>query len=1287
MSSRPDHRPRRSRRRIRTLFAYAAAACFGLGLLSASPAAVAVTNTPAAGTTAADDPTVRPYTPTDCNDPAQKTGYARCLSVVNTPTNQRTRARAATSGPPASALGPAQIQSAYKLPSDGGDGRTVAIVDAFGNSRAEEDLAVFREHYGLPACTTANGCFRKVDQRGGSDYPADDKGWATETSLDLDAVSAACPGCKILLVQSDDNSLENLGASVGTAVRLGAKFVSNSYGIDGEGADQALFDHYYDHPGIVVTVSSGDTGHVQSWPATNPNVVAVGGTRLTASPGTERGWTEAAWDDGGSGCSLYEATPAYQEGIDTGCDTRSTADISAVADPASGLGVYDTVGSDGWLQVGGTSLSAPLVAAMYAQAGDPAAHTYPVTYPYAYTGDSGLNDVTQGTNDTCGDITCTAGPGYDGPTGLGTPNGVSALTLGDSGTFSGRITSGADGGPLAGAVVRAADGATGRSFRTTTDADGRYSLTVRTGTYRVTASLFGYADATGPATEIAKGDKATADLSLTRTATSRVSGKVTDGGEQGWPLSSKITVDGYPGGAVYTDPETGAYSVDLPRGATYSLHATPLYPGYHATDLTVEVGGSDLTRNVASVPDRAACNAPGYGNAAAAGFEGWTGTTPKDGWTVTGTDPAAPGWEFDAPLGIENMTGGSGNFATANSLAHDFAAQDTVLTSPVVDMRGHTAQLDFDSMFGGGDGTAATVEVTVDGGKTWSSVWKADNDPVDMTAGHETVALPQAEGRAQVQIRFHFTSTAGEMGVWQTDSVQLGGCSALTGGLITGIVTDGNTKKPVNGATITDPAAPYAAGHSAATAGDPADRGGRYWLFVPGAGKHTLTVAAPRYATGTHTARITAGRINRVGLGLEAGHVVAKPEVSFDARLGRKATRTITFTNTGKAPVKVNLGEQSTSGKAGHLTGDAAWTSLPDYPEPIMGNAVGTYAGKVYSVGGFDRAVGATLTKHGYVYKPAAGSWRRIADMPEALALTSSAFVDGTLYVAAGQGSTPVASATVLAYHPGTDTWTRAADLPRAVKAAGVAALDGKLYVISGCVDDCGKQTKAVYRYAPASDRWSRVSDYPKALTSAACAGLAGEIVCAGGLDPTEETGVTAAAYAYNPSADSWRRVTDMPVATASAAATGANGRMQVVGGYTQGVMANTTAVEYDPVSGLWSALPDSKYPIYQGGVGCGLYQVGGGQSVRSYLVGGIRAEYLPGYDQCEGDDVSWLSEVRTRFTLKPGHAVTVPVTADAGAVPAAGTYTADLTIGTDSPYTGQAVAITLKAAGRHTGH
>ena len=330
------------------------AAVLAIGAATALPAEAGPPS-PAASTPSAH------YAPAGCNrELAQQSGkalHARCFATVWT-ANTDGQITANVEQPPPGALGPADIQDAYHLPA-AGQGQTVAIVDAFGDSNAEADLAVFRSQFGLPTCTTANGCLRIVDQRGGTNLPADDSGWALETSLDLDAVSAACPACNVLLVQADDNSLDNLGAAVETAVGLGPVAVSNSYGVPGEDPAETSFDHFYDHKGVAITASSGDTGNVTNWPATNPTVTAVGGTHLTRDTSDPRGWKETAWSDAGSGCSPFEPHPGYQNGYPTACDNRAIADVSAVADPATGLAVYDTLGQGGWLQVGGTSLSSP----------------------------------------------------------------------------------------------------------------------------------------------------------------------------------------------------------------------------------------------------------------------------------------------------------------------------------------------------------------------------------------------------------------------------------------------------------------------------------------------------------------------------------------------------------------------------------------------------------------------------------------------------------------------------------------------------------------------------------------------------------------------------------------------------------------------------------------------------------------------------------------------------------------------------------------------------------------
>jgi hypothetical protein len=339
-------------------------------------------------------------------------------------------------------LGPTQIQSAYKLSGLSAAGSTVAVVDAYNDPKAASDLATYRNAYGLPACTTANGCFKQVNQNGAaSPLPAGDYGWAEEESLDLDAISAACPTCHILLVEANSAQTSDLAAAENAAAKAaGVVAISNSYG-GSEASSERSTDAAYNHPGTAITVSSGDSGYGVQYPAASQYVTAVGGTTLTQASNS-RGWTESAWSGAGSGCSAYEPKPSWQN--DTGCARRTVADVSADADPNSGLGVYDTYNScgsssfcdylielgavqglDGWAQVGGTSLSSPLTASVYALAGNTASVVYG-SYPYSHTG--GLFDVTSGSNGSCSPAyLCTAGAGYDGPTGLGTPDATGAF--------------------------------------------------------------------------------------------------------------------------------------------------------------------------------------------------------------------------------------------------------------------------------------------------------------------------------------------------------------------------------------------------------------------------------------------------------------------------------------------------------------------------------------------------------------------------------------------------------------------------------------------------------------------------------------------------------------------------------------------------------------------------------------------------------------------------------------------------------------------------------------------
>jgi hypothetical protein len=399
---------------------------------------------------------------------AKRAGRMSCLVLISTAQAQQSPAGPAAA-PTGVGYGPASLQAAYKLPSaTAGSGQTVAIVDAFDDPSAAANLATYRKAWGLPACGT--GCFTKVNQNGKATplpAPAHTTGWATEVSLDLDMVSAICPKCHILLVEASTPTTANLGTAVNAAVALGARYVSNSYGGPEAASDPTLDTKYYRHPGVAVTASAGDSGYGVSYPAASQYVTSVGGTSLSAA-GNVRGWTEKVWGSAsggqgtGSGCSADDAKPSWQ--TDTGCARRTGNDVAAVASPSTGVAIYDSYDEDGWLEVGGTSASSPIIASVFALAGPPKAGTYPSSYLYAHPGS--LFDVTSGANGSCNPAyLCHAEAGYDGPTGLGTPDGTAGFSSSSPVTVRGP---GDQAGTVGTAVkklrVKAADAMAGRSL-------------------------------------------------------------------------------------------------------------------------------------------------------------------------------------------------------------------------------------------------------------------------------------------------------------------------------------------------------------------------------------------------------------------------------------------------------------------------------------------------------------------------------------------------------------------------------------------------------------------------------------------------------------------------------------------------------------------------------------------------------------------------------------------------------------------------------------------------------
>lgn len=293
---------------------------------------------------------------------------------------------------------PSDLQAAYGL--TGGSGTTVAIVDAYDDPSIESDLAVYRTTFGLGSCTSLNGCFRKIDQTGGTSYPAFNQGWSEEIAIDVEMVSAICPQCTILLVEANSPSLDDLGAAVDTAVARGARIVSNSY-YAAEWSGERAYDVHYDRAGVAMTAASGDQKYV-SYPAASPYVTSVGGTVLTNSNGA---FSQYAWSYTGHGCSAYEPRPSWQTGLSS-CATRAAVDVAAVADPQAGVSMFEAA-AGGWLVAGGTSVGAPIVASAYALASNGA------TTPYVYAHRNALQRVESAS--------------FGAYTGLGSPSGVRAF--------------------------------------------------------------------------------------------------------------------------------------------------------------------------------------------------------------------------------------------------------------------------------------------------------------------------------------------------------------------------------------------------------------------------------------------------------------------------------------------------------------------------------------------------------------------------------------------------------------------------------------------------------------------------------------------------------------------------------------------------------------------------------------------------------------------------------------------------------------------------------------------
>jgi subtilase family serine protease len=349
-----------------------------------------------------------------CGEEVAGAGAAEPLARCHVQRVLGASGRAAMTAAP-SGYGPADLRDAYRIAGAGRSTTVLAVVVAYHDATAMADLQVYRQAFGLPACIDAHHCFTQVDQRGGRHYPPPDLGWSEEEALDVEIASAMCPRCRVLVVEADSAAITDLAAAVDEAAALGAHVIVNSFGAVDTGGFGGI-DSHWNHPGVAIAASSGGST-TPSFPASSEFVTAVGGTTL-ARAGNARGWQETAW--GAGACSRF-AKPPWQQ--DTLCTGRTMVDVAAVADPSTGVAVYAPVGNgSSWVVFGGTSVSTAIIAGVYAVNGGT------VTYgrdPYAHP--SALFDITTGGGGGCGSALCQAQAGYDGPTGMGSPDGARAF--------------------------------------------------------------------------------------------------------------------------------------------------------------------------------------------------------------------------------------------------------------------------------------------------------------------------------------------------------------------------------------------------------------------------------------------------------------------------------------------------------------------------------------------------------------------------------------------------------------------------------------------------------------------------------------------------------------------------------------------------------------------------------------------------------------------------------------------------------------------------------------------
>ncbi|MFI7604368.1 S8 family serine peptidase [Micromonospora sp. NPDC049366] len=987
---------------------------------------------------------------------------------------------------------------------------------------------------------------------------------------------------------------------------------------------------------------------------------------------------------------VYEYSSRGSSGADGGIKPNISA---------PGENVRSTWPGSGYQTISGTSMATPHVSATVALIWSAAP---------SLRGDVAATEKLLNETATDVDATeCGGTPANNNVFGEGRLNAYQAVLKaprGAVGRVGGTVTDAATGAPLAGVTVTAGD------LRATTGDDGGYALALPPGTHTVTATAYGYATRTATVTVVAGGSY-TANLALAPLPMVTVSGKVTDGSGHGWPLYATIEVGGRPGGPVFTDPITGKYSFTVPADSTYTVGTTARYPGYRKVVSTLRVAGEAKTFNV-KVPVDHGCTAAGYSgsfSAPLAGTETFDGATVPAGWSVRDRTTSAA-WSFDDPGHRGNNTGGSGNFAVADSIRQGSEPQDSDLVSRPYDLSGTRAPyLRFNSdLLATSPEDMGDVDLSLDGGTSWQNVWHGD----DYRTGprQEVVPLEAAAGAANVLVRFRYQGYYGWW--WGVDNVEVVDrvCVPTPAGLVAGFVTDKNTGAGLTGVTVASPDGPQERAVTVATPEDPNIGDGLYWLTSTLTGTHPFEAAKRPYQAVAKDVAVAADKTTRANIALTAGRVtVNQTGIEVNQPYGGTRSTTVTVKNTGSAPATVEvlkrtsqldalaarkrtpLIEQRVAGVTNARTGvatvaaevsaaagqpsggDPAWSRIANTPAPIYDNAAVTFGGKVYSLGG--QGAERSLWR----YDPDTDVWSALAEMPRGRIQPSAAVVNGKIYVLGGWSATGAPIPAVDVYDPKAGTWSTLVGVmspaPRA--AAGTAVVGGRIVLVGGCVDSDCAESDDVLVFDPSSRTFSTRARYPVPVSFIACGGIGTGVYCAGGTNGQ----TLRSTYGYDPAVDAWTQLPDLPVEVWGAQTAVAGGALIVSGGLTTDSTSVTNrTVAYDPGARVWRQLPNAQVAAFRGAMACGLYKIGGVRPAGRLS----DAEHLGGFGGCDTADAPWLTTTPAAFTLAAGESkkitVTVTATPEVG-ISQPGTYRAEFGLLTDTPYPVSNVDVTVGVA------